>query len=151
MQIRKPKRTMYWLGGIGILMIAALAGIPVIANQLEQITPEFKHIKTDYDAKHTPKIDCPDEVVAGEWFDVTVTVGVDQLHPTLEEHYINWIAIYKNDVELARAYLHPVHTKPQVTFTIALEESAELVVLEQPNHTAPWKASKPIKVLPANK
>jgi hypothetical protein len=26
-----------------------------------------------------------------------------------------------------------------------------LVVLEQPNHTAPWKASKPIKVLPANK
>lgn len=148
MQFPRLNHTKYWLGGIAAVMIAVLIGIPVIANQLEQITPEFKQIKTDHDAKHTPKIDCPDEVTAGEWFDVTITVGIDELHPTLEEHYINWIAIFKNDVELARAYLHPVHTKPQVTFTIALEESAELVVLEQPNHTAPWRASKPIKVIP---
>ena len=148
MQFQRLNRSKYWIGGIGLCIIAVLIGIPVVANQLEQITPEFKQVKTEHDAKHTPKIDCPDQVEAGEWFDVTITVGVDKLHPTMEEHYINWIAIYKNDVELARAYLHPVHTKPQVTFTIALEESAELVVLEQPNHTAPWKASKQITVIP---
>jgi len=86
-------------------------------------------------------------VKAGEWFDVTVRIGVEALHPTLEDHYINWIALYKDDVELARAYLHPVHTKPQVTFTIALERSAKLRVLEQPNHTAPWEASVNIDVV----
>ena len=140
------KSRKFWVGALSLGIVAVLIGIPVIANQLEQITEEFKHIKTDHDAKHTPKIECPDEVVAGEWFDVTVSVGADQLHPTLEEHYINWIALFKDDVEMARAYLHPVHTKPQVTFTIALEESTTLVALEQPNHTAPWKASKKIKV-----
>ena len=136
----------FWVGALSIGLTIVLIGIPVIANQLEHITEEFKQVKTEHDAKHTPKIECPDEVVAGEWFDVTISVGADQLHPTMEEHYINWIAIYKNDVELARAYLHPVHTKPQVTFTIALEESTTLVAMEQPNHTAPWKASKEIKV-----
>jgi len=148
LQFQRLNRLKYWVGGMGFCIITALIGIPVVANQLEQITPAFKQVKTERDAKHTPKIHCPDRVEAGEWFDVTITVGIDQLHPTLEEHYVNWIAIYKNDVELARVYLHPVHTKPQVTFTIALEESAELVVLEQPNHTAPWKASKRITVVP---
>ncbi|MCZ6681222.1 MAG: desulfoferrodoxin family protein [Candidatus Poribacteria bacterium] len=135
------------IGALSLGVIIVLFTIPVVANQLDHITEEFKQVKTEHDAKHTPKIEAPDEVVAGEWFDVTVTVGADALHPTMEEHYINWIAIYKNDVELARAYLHPVHTKPQVTFTIALEESATLVAMEQPNHTAPWKASKAIKVV----
>lgn len=147
----KLKSKKYRVGAISIGIIAVLVAIPVIANQLEQITEDFKQVKTEHDAKHTPKIECPDEVEAGEWFDVTVTVGIDQLHPTLEDHYINWIAIYKNDVELARAYLHPVHTMPKVTFTIALEHSAELVELvamEQPNHTAPWRTSKSIKVKP---
>ena len=141
------RKQFFKVGGLTLGLVAILIAIPVVANQLEQITEEFKHVKTDHDAKHTPKIEAPDQVVAGEWFDVTVSVGADQLHPTLEEHYINWIAIFKNDVELARAYLHPVHTKPVVTFTIALEESCTLVAMEQPNHTAPWRASKEITVV----
>ena len=125
----------------------AMAEMPSEGNQLEQITPAFDHLNTGIDAKHTPKIEAPSKVKAGEWFDVTVTVGAEALHPTLEDHYVNWIGIYKDDVELARAYLHPVHTKPKVTFTIALERSAKLRALEQPNHTAPWEASVDITVV----
>jgi superoxide reductase len=149
---RLLKNQPFKIGALSLGVIAVLIAIPVVANQLEQVFDEdvigdFKHIKTEHDAKHTPKIECPGEVRAGEWFDVTVTIGADAIHPTLYEHYVNWIAIYKNDVELARAYLHPIHTMPKVTFTIALEESTTLVAMEQPNHTAPWKASKEIKVV----
>ena len=125
----------------------AVAETPSEGNQLEQITPAFDHLNTGLDAKHTPKIEAPSKVKAGEWFDVTVSIGAEAVHPTLEDHYVNWIAIYKDDVELARVYLHPVHTKPQVTFTIALERSAKLRALEQPNHTAPWEASVDITVV----
>ena len=137
------------IGALSLGIIAVLIAIPVVANQMfdEEVIGDFKHVKTEYDEKHTPKIECPDEVGVGEWFDVTITIGAGAIHPTLYEHYVNWIGIYKNDVEIARAYLHPIYTMPKVTFTIALEESTTLVAMEQPNHTAPWKASKEIKVV----
>ena len=137
------------IGALSLGIIAVLIAIPVVANQIfdEEVIGDFKHVKTEYDEKHTPKIECPDEVGVGEWFDVTVTIGAGAIHPTLYEHYVNWIGIYKNDVEIARAYLHPIYTMPKVTFTIALEESTTLVAMEQPNHTAPWRASKEIKVV----
>jgi hypothetical protein len=56
------------------------------------------------------------------------------------------IALYKGDVELVRAYLHPVHSTPKVTFTIRLEESATLRALEEPTHTAAWITSHEVTV-----
>jgi len=56
------------------------------------------------------------------------------------------ITIYKDDVEIARAYLHPVFSTPKVTFTIRLEQSAKLRAMEEPTHTAQWEASKNITV-----
>ncbi len=116
-------------------------------NQLQQITPDFKKVKTSFDAKHTPKIEAPETVKAGEWFDVKVSIGAGAEHPSLVEHSVGWIAIFKNDVEISRIYLHPVFSKPQVTFTIALDESATLKVMEAPNHTAAWVATKKVKVI----
>ena len=116
----------------------------------ESVVTNFKEInrvKVEDDPKHVPKIDAPDKVKAGEWFDVTVTVGAGALHPTLFEHHVRWIAIYKGEIELARAYLHPIHTKPKVTFTIALEESVTLRAMEEPNHASPFESSKEIKVI----
>lgn len=135
----------------GVLIFSAvLFGVMVdriMAGQEDQITADYAKIKKAKNDKHTPLIEAPAKVQAGEWFEVTVTIGHKALHPTLKEHYINWIALYKGDVELARVYLHPVHTMPKVTFTIALEAGNHtLRVLEQPNHTAPWEATKKIKV-----
>jgi hypothetical protein len=56
------------------------------------------------------------------------------------------IALYKGDVELVWAYLHPVHSTPKVTFTIRLEESATLRALEEPTHTAAWITSHEVTV-----
>ncbi len=116
-------------------------------QSLDLMKPDFRKVKTSLDPKHTPKVEAPDKVKAGEWFDVKVTIGVENVHPSMAEHHVQWIAIYKDDVEISRVYLHPVYSKPEVTFTIALDESSTLKIFEQPNHTAPWVTTKRIRVV----
>jgi len=117
-------------------------------EQAEQFTPEFRQIHTNYDEKHTPKIVAPASVKRGEWFPVTVSVGAGAQHPSLSEHFVRYIALYKDTVEIARVYLHPVYSQPTVTFTVALDESGSLRAVEEPTHSSAWEATKKIDVLP---
>jgi superoxide reductase len=117
-------------------------------EQAEQFTPEFRQIHTSFDQKHTPKIVAPESVKRGEWFTVTVSVGAGGQHPSLSEHFVRYIALYKDTVEIARVYLHPVYSLPTVTLTIALDEGGLLRAVEEPTHSAAWEASKKIEVLP---
>ena len=129
------------MAGLLVLAAAARAGA---GGQEEQFTPEFKAVHTTFDEKHSPKIDAPDSVKRGQWFDVTVSVG----HPSLSEHFVRSIALYKDGAEIARVYLHPVYSQPRVTFTIALDESGTLRALEEPTHSAPWETTRKISVEP---
>jgi len=125
------------------------AGVVFAAEeQAEQFTPEFRQIHTGVDAKHSPKIVAPDSVKRGEWFNVTVSVGQGSQHPSLQEHFVRYIALYKDSVEIARTYLHPVYSAPIVTFTIALDEGGSLRAVEEPTHSAAWETSKKIDVRP---
>ena len=132
---------------IGVLM-AQGGGESVSAGQEEQFTPEYKEMRSSYDPKHTPKILAPDTVKRGQWFDVTISVGSVGTHPSLGEHFVRYIALFKDTVEIARVYLHPVLSFPKVTFTIALDEGGTLRAVEEPTHSAAWEARKKITVLP---
>ena len=135
--------------GRGGALLAALAFWPVAwAGQEEQFTPEFREVRTSYDEKHTPALTAPASVKRGSWFDVSVTVGAGGEHPSLSEHHVRYIALYKDSAEIARIYLHPVFSAPKVTFTIALDESGTLRALAEPTHSAAWEASKKITVVP---
>jgi superoxide reductase len=129
---------------LGLASADALAA----GEQAEQFTPEYLQLHTTYDAKHSPKIVAPDSVKRGDWFTVTVSVGAGGQHPSLGEHAIRYIALYKDSVEIARAYLHPVYSAPAVTFTVALDEGGSLRALAEPNHSSAWEASKKIEVRP---
>ena len=131
----------------GCLVLAAPA-TRAAGDQAEQFTPEFRQPHTTFDAKHTPKIVAPDSVKRGEWFNVTVSVGAGGQHPSLAGAFVRYIALYKDTVEIARAYLHPVYSAPIVTFTIALDEGGSLRALEEPNHSSAWEATKKIVVVP---
>ena len=130
------------VGAVLLLAGAARAG------QEEQFTPEFKEVRTSFDAKHTPQLTAPPSVKRGQWFDVTVTVGAGGEHPSLSEHHIRYIALYKDTAEIARVYLHPVFSAPRVTFTVALDESGTLRALAEPTHSAAWESSAKITVAP---
>ena len=129
----------------GALLVLTL---PVRAGQEEQFTPEFKEVRSSYDAKHTPKLTAPNSVKRGQWFEVSVAVGAGGEHPSLSEHHVRYIALYKDSAELARVYLHPVFSAPKVTFTIALDDGGTLRALAEPTHSAAWEASKKITVAP---
>ena len=133
-------------------LLLALFGLATLVSaaeeQAEQFTPEFRQLHTSFDAKHSPKIVAPDSVKRGEWFTVTVSVGAGSQHPSLQEHFVRYIALYKDSVEIARTYLHPVYSAPIVTFTIALDEGGSLRAVEEPTHSAAWETSKKIEVTP---
>jgi superoxide reductase len=133
------------------LLLSACAVFPLAhaaGEQAEQFTPEFRQVHTTYDAKHTPKIVAPDSVKRGEWFNVTISVGAGGAHPSLQEHFVRYIALYKDSVEIARTYLHPVYSAPIVTFTVALDEGGMLRAIEEPTHSAAWEATRKIEVRP---
>src|SRR5512137_1486101 len=44
--------------------------------------------------KHVPVIECADEVKAGEFFDVKVSIGKEVAHPNTTEHHISFITLY---------------------------------------------------------
>ena len=106
---------------IAIFAFTAIAAQAQPAGeQAEQFTPEFRQTHATYDAKHSPKIEAPDSVKRGEWFTVMVTVGSGSMHPSLQEHFVRYIALYKDSLEISRVYLHPVYSAPKVTFTVAV-------------------------------
>ena len=131
-----------------LLLGLGVASVHAAGEQAEQFTPEFRQVHTSHDAKHTPKIVAPASVKRGEWFTVTVSVGAGGQHPSLSEHFVRYIALYKDTVEIARVYFHPVYSLPMVTLTIALDEGGLLRAVEEPTHSAAWEASQKIEVLP---
>ena len=151
MTIVHPRSRIRTAAAVGLVFgvfVAGANGRPAWAGQEEQFTPEFKRLRTSFDAKHTPKITAPDSVKRGQWFDVTVNIGAGGEHPSLSEHSIRYIALYINTAEIARVYLHPVYSFPKVTFTIALDEGGSLRAIAEPNHSAGWEAAKKIAVAP---
>ncbi|HTR57640.1 MAG TPA: desulfoferrodoxin family protein [Casimicrobiaceae bacterium] len=141
-------RVLLTAASVVICLGLGIAQAQAAGEQAEQFTPEFRKIHTSYDAKHTPKIAAPDSVKRGEWFNVTVSVGAGGPHPSLQEHFVRYIALYKDSIEIARVYLHPVYSSPTVTFTVALDEGGTLRALEEPTHSSAWEATKKIQVLP---
>jgi superoxide reductase len=133
---------------LSLLLGFGVVSVHAAGEQAEQFTPEFRQVRTSYDAKHTPKIVAPASVKRGEWFTVTVSVGAGGQHPSLSEHFVRYIALYKDTVEIARVYFHPVYSLPMVTLTIALDEGGSLRAVEEPTHSAAWEASQKIEVLP---
>jgi superoxide reductase len=129
------------------LVLMVVAVVPAAGGQEEQFTPEFRAVRSSFDQKHTPRVTAPDSVKRGQWFEVTVVVGTD-MHPSLAEHFVRYIALYKDTAEIARVYLHPVFSAPKVTFTIALDEGGTLRALAEPTHSAAWEASRKITVVP---
>ena len=135
-----------------VLLVSLLAvgiggmGDTAFTGQEEHITPDYLNIHKARDPKHTAKVDAPKQVSPGEWFDVAISLGAETTHPSLAEHSILWVALYANNVEISRAYFHPVMSKPSVTFTIALTRTTTLRVLAMPNHSAPWQTTHRVRV-----
>ncbi len=102
---------------------------------------------TDLEKKHTPVIDAPDSVKAGECFCVTVEVGKLLAHPNERGHYIHFVELYADETFLGRADLTPVTTCPTVQFSVALDHvHAKLRAFEFCNLHGVWEGDRALTV-----
>ncbi len=103
---------------------------------------------TELEKKHTPVIECPDTVKAGEPFEVRIKVG-EIPHVMDEGHHIQWLELYSGQNQYLRIDLTPVFTKPEITVTLVKggkHRTSTLRVLERCNLHGTWEASKEITI-----
>lgn len=102
--------------------------------------------------KHVPAIDAPKKVKKGERFQVTVHVGKETPHPNTMEHHIEFVQLYAKPpgphpvINVAQATFGPTFGEPIVTFTVMLQQSADLIALEHCNLHGLWDNSVRVEV-----
>ena len=124
------------------------------------------HIQTaDWKSeKHVPVIECPDEVAAGEAFEVKLSVGKEIAHPNTTEHHIRWISLYfhpqgeKFMFQVAKmeflahgestkgANQGPVYGDPVGSVTVKIDSPGHLHALAYCNIHGVWGNSIDLKV-----
>ena len=115
--------------------------------------------------KHVPVIECPDEVKAGEIFEVKASLGKEIAHPNTTEHHIRWITLYfhpegdkfaykvghyefsAHGESAAGANQGPVYTHHAVTTALKINKSGTLHALALCNIHGLWESSKEVRVV----
>jgi len=115
--------------------------------------------------KHVPVIDCPDQVKAGEFFEVKVSLGAAIAHPNTTEHHIRWISLYFHpegekftyDVGRFEFDAHgeaaagpnqgPVYTHHAATTSLKIAKAGTLHALAYCNIHGIWEGSKEVKLI----
>lgn len=77
---------------------------------------------TEGEKKHVPVIETPETVIAGEPFEVTVTVGSIP-HVMEEKHYIEWVELYLHNKLVERKELSSSNENARVTFRVEADEA----------------------------
>ena len=88
--------------------------------------------------KHSPVIEMPEKIKAGEPFDVQIEIG-SVAHPMDRGHYIGWLQLFADDIPIAMVSFQPVVSRPKATLTVILEKPATLRVLESCNLHGVWE------------
>ncbi len=99
---------------------------------------------------HTPRIEAPESVKAGEPFSVRIYI---EGHPNTVQHSFRWVELYFyeegrefNPVFVARAAFTPEISEQDVTFRVKLSKSGVLYALAYCNLHGLWEGRKEIRV-----
>ena len=114
--------------------------------------------------KHVPVIEAPATAKAGEYFNVTVTVGKEIAHPNTTEHHIAWIAVHfiptdgKVSYEVTRCEFSahgqsvagpdkgPVFTDSSVTVRVKIMSSGTFCATAYCNIHGLWVSDKAVTI-----
>ncbi|MDI9643566.1 MAG: class II SORL domain-containing protein [Archaeoglobaceae archaeon] len=119
----------------------------------EQIyTPEVEDkLAISKRENHTPRIEAPKEVKAGEVFAVRIYI---QGHPNTVQHSFRWIELYFyetgrdfNPIFVARAELTPEIAEQEASFKLKLNKSGVLYALAYCNLHGLWENRVEINIV----
>ena len=109
--------------------------------------PDFNNLSV-LAKKHTPIIEAPDTVKAGEPFTVKIKIGgIDGVeHPNILGHWVSWVTLYAGSRLISKVEFYPELTDGyEVQLKISLNDSAELKAFSFCNLHGVWEG-KPKKV-----
>ncbi len=99
---------------------------------------------------HTPVIECPDVVKAGEPFEVKISVTK---HPNKVEHSIRYVDVFFveegrafNPVKVAKVKFTPEYAEAEAVIKLKLQKSGTIVALAYCNLHGLWENYKEVKV-----
>lgn len=99
---------------------------------------------------HTPRIEAPGEVKAGETFKLRIYI---QGHPNTVQHSFRWIELYFyeegrdfNPVFVARAELTPEIAEQEATFRVKLNKNGVIHAIAYCNLHGVWENKQQIAV-----
>jgi superoxide reductase len=116
--------------------------------------------------KHSPLIEGPDAVSAGEIFELTVGLSPEIVHPNTTEHHISWITLYfhpegakfphqvghfefsAHGESVQGPNLGPVYTHHQVKVSLKVDKPGTLFALSLCNIHGLWGAKQEIGLNP---
>ena len=112
--------------------------------------------------KHVPAIEAPATAKAGDWVEISVTVGKDIPHPNTTEHHMSWIALHFVPAGAKLSYAQgrfefsahgqsakganegPVYTDSRVTVRVRLLTSGTIYATTYCNIHGLWESSQNI-------
>jgi superoxide reductase len=93
-----------------------------------------------HERSHVPKIIAPKQVRRFEAFPVRVIVGVDELHEMQAFHYVDWIALTVDSVQVGFASIAPIFCQPSIAFELTVEGDVLLRAQEHCNLHGTWES-----------
>lgn len=111
--------------------------------------PEDMDNMTDLEKKHYPVISVPDVIKADEPFEVTVEVGKLLTHPNEHGHFVQFIDLYVEYLQLARIDLTAVTTLPTMKVMVKLGhagKTSKLRAFARCNLHGVWESVKEVTV-----
>lgn len=114
--------------------------------------------------KHSPVIEAPERVKAGESFAIDLSVGKEIAHPNTTEHHIRWIKLYfkpdnskfvyevstfefnAHGESVEGANKGPIYTEPAAKTTLKINSSGTLIATSYCNIHGLWESSQAITV-----
>jgi len=93
-----------------------------------------------HERSHVPKIIAPAKVRSLEAFTIKIEIGAEGIHEMQPFHYIDWIALRVDGVQVSYATITPLFNRPIITFEMTLEKSANLVAQEHCNLHGTWES-----------
>ena len=114
--------------------------------------------------KHVPVIEAPEQVSAGELFEVKVTLGKEIAHPNTTEHHISWISLFfqPEGIKFTHQVGHfefsahgesvagpnkgPVYTHHEASTSLKISKPGTLYALALCNIHGLWESSKEIGI-----
>lgn len=100
---------------------------------------------SDLEKKHTAIIEVPENIKAGEPFEVKIKLGeID--HPIENDHFIQFVELYVHDLYVTRIDFTPVIQKPEATIKLILTKGGTLRAVARCNLHGLWESSVDLKI-----